>query len=171
MGKRKEKSAAAKARAWDLWDFIETHPDEHFQGTWISLPPNMDYDLDKSEIPTFKPELLEDVRFESPWCGTAACVAGWTSLLAGDKPVTRKMRADNPALEERHWLHESPLVISADTGRAREVRVRAIELLELTPLEAEELFSGGNSKLTIRGLLEKYFGPRPAGPNKYARAQ
>jgi hypothetical protein len=110
-------------------------------------------------------------------CGTAACFAGWTSLLSGDKPA---------------WLSEGSLTgnfVSTDGGDEYVPR-RAVQLLgfadedemnraaygalaasagaaidadDFTLAEPFELFDGGNTREDLGRIVEALFGPRPGG--------
>ncbi|GIF08715.1 hypothetical protein [Actinoplanes siamensis] len=88
-------------------------------------------------------------------CGTAACFAGWTSLLAGDEPL---------------WTHDyqnqTDAVIGG--GKRRYIEARATELLGIDPDQADALFYGGNTREDLGRLVEQIFGPRPGPPNRWA---
>jgi hypothetical protein len=72
MGAKTEEQTA---RAVELWAFLTEHPDSHDQAWWILRFGVRDSQLDADEPLTAARALAE--------CGTTACAAGWTALLAG----------------------------------------------------------------------------------------
>lgn len=134
------------ARAWAVMDFIETNPEKHDQGNWFFT----EWMETREEIE----KAHADAR-ENNWCGTTACFAGWTSLLAGDRMLSWEERRN---ATDRFFSTE---IRSADTGRVRSVRERARDLLGLTESQADLLFDGGNSRNELKRLITNIFGPRP----------
>src|SRR6478752_211362 len=65
--------------------------------------------------------------------GTAACFAGWTSLLSGDEP---------------RWVHGYQMQTYAvvASGKTRYIEARAAELLGIDENQADALFYGGNTR-------------------------
>ena len=110
------------AHAWRVMDHIDANTELHEQDTW----------LHKTK------------------CGTAGCYAGWTCLLAGDKPLWGGPDADLTFMVEA-------------SGEARPVRVdrRAQELLGLDDDAADDLFNPHNSRSELRQLVAEIFGERP----------
>lgn len=107
------------ARAYQVLDHILAHPEQHDQGIWMNE------------------------------CGTVACLAGWTCLLAGDQPVCRPLWTDYMAVRV------------GDTHRLRKIRGRAKELLGIDDLQADYLFDASNSIDDLIEEIEKIFGKRP----------
>lgn len=112
------------ARAYATLDFIVKHRDLWNQAEWLW----------KSE------------------CGTRACFAGWTSLMAGDEPEASLLARNRYSLTE----------IRTTDGRLMPVGDRAQELLRITDREAHRLFSGGNRLADLINGVHAIFGPRPA---------
>lgn len=126
----KTKTPEQIALAWRVMDHITAHPEKHDQNVWIEQVSDQ---LDDPEDQT---------------CGTAACFAGWATLLSGDKPLFEGYRV-------------AGAVISTATKRERRVANRAKELLGLTDTQADCLFYGGNTRAELEELVIDYFGPRP----------
>lgn len=61
------KTAEQVARAYELLDFLETHPEQHDQSMWVN---------ETGETPF-------TLTYALNHCGTTACAAGWTVLLNG----------------------------------------------------------------------------------------
>lgn len=94
-------------------------------------------------------------------CRTTFCFAGWTSVLAGDE-----LLFDPPCRcpECRRLGYESTTdrVRSSETGRVRELCLRAQDLLGLTPGQADRLFSGKYSTLEeLETRVRSLAGDRP----------
>jgi hypothetical protein len=110
--------------AYRVLDHIDAHPDQH---VWI--------------------EQRED-------CGTAACLAGWVVLLAGDEP---NFDPDEPEACE--------VVIGG--GTVLLIKERAADLLgiEYNPDKffGHELFDQHNTRQDLGRLVAEIFGPRPGG--------
>jgi hypothetical protein len=122
-----EKTIEQRTRAYRTLDFIEAHPDKHDQAFWIyreaiSQPITLDLDLAVTE------------------CGTTACFAGWTVLLAGQQISARRTAMDRFGIPER-----------------------AEGLLGLTIEEADELFWQADDLADVRKAVFEIFGPRPDG--------
>lgn len=116
-------------------DFVSTHEEQHDQENWIALAQNAG---DAPELYEVVPQardgdeyVLRDVpvlRDEQVWsCGTAACVAGWTALLNGWRPIG-----------------DDPEAVFKD-GVVRDVRGLARELLWLDDYQADRLFDPDQS--------------------------
>jgi hypothetical protein len=100
--------------------------------------------------------LMQRVWISQVACGTVACFAGWTCLLAGDQPTGFDEAA------------EAEYVRAGPEGDTRYIPERAAELLGIDYDEADDfgntLF---NPNTTRDGLVRKVaeiFGPRPC-PN------
>lgn len=89
-------------------------------------------------------------------CGTAACFAGWATLLSGDKPAASDEAGD------------AEFVLPADESIVQYIPDRAAELLgiDLQPdryfTVGHPLFDADNTREDLGRLVEEYFGPRPA---------
>ncbi len=94
-------------------------------------------------------------------CGTAACFAGWTVLLSGEKAL-------------------DPGTAITATGERRDISKRAAQLLGFLNRSAMDdaswealkhtdwdgsfsLFAGANSREDLGHIVEAVFGPRPGG--------
>lgn len=120
------------ALAWAVLDHIEDNPRCHDQWSWVSE--------------------LSDGR----GCGTVACVAGWTVVLAGGTLLpTGRVAIGIP---DRPLLRYEPEAVSLDTDEVASV---AMTLLGLDSQRALALFDEYNSVADLRRLVEHYFGPRP----------
>lgn len=113
--------------AYRVLDHINAHPEQHDQGTWITVGTD---------------------------CGTVACFAGWTCLLAGDMPATPLF----------HHSNEVSRVTVVDDGNEdhahdRTVKYRAAELLGLYSGEWRLLFYTRSDALPR--VVAEIFGPRP----------
>lgn len=111
--------------AYAVLDHIDAHPEQWNQGVWV--------------------------RIRVRGCGTAACFAGWASLLSGDEPYEH-WSSDNGASSE---------IRSAETGRIRQVRNRARDLLRITDWQADDLFDAGRIRSELDDAVAEIFGPRP----------
>lgn len=92
----------------------------------------------------------KDLRFT---CGTVACVAGWTSLLSGDR--VREAAADL-------WEHNDdgqPTYrvgsVTTPDGRIMPIANRAMEVLGLGYLTASALFHVNNEGFVVREALRR----------------
>lgn len=120
--------------AWAAIDKILAHPELHDQGVWL----------------------------KQTECGTAGCLAGHVTLLAGDTPTT--WHVDSFGFDT--GIGES--VISSATGRRRLVSARARELLYITDGQADELFNDGNSVGYLIDSVTHIFGPKPEAQGEQA---
>ena|ERR1044072_3322045 len=116
----KLKTPEQKARAYAVLDHINAHPELHEQTTWMS-----------------KKEGGKII----------GCFAGWTCLLAGDKPVF-----GHPFVTNR--------VVSSSSKRRCSIYGRARYLLGLTPKEEEELFQSHNTRNGLRNIVQRFYGER-----------
>lgn len=98
-------------------DFITAHPEHHNQAVWAVPMAWLRELYDESLVGT---------------CGTVACVAGWTCIMAGDE-----LTSSDGSPELDHAI--------SDSGAALEIPERAMRLLGLTKDEADELFYDINS--------------------------
>jgi hypothetical protein len=116
--------------AWRVLDHIDAHPEQHNQKSWVSRPDGAD-------------------------CGTAACFAGWTCLLSGDKPAW-EFQAD-----------EETDRVTVDGRYDDHVAYRAAGLLGIyyhgAELNRGHLFDPENDRLRLGELVADIFGPRPDG--------
>lgn len=83
-------------------------------------------------------------------CGTAACFAGWACTLSGDRPDIGKRGLYFSTVFTAHGLYA-------------DVAARACDLLGITAEDADDLFDPRNTREDLDRLVEKFFGPRPAG--------
>jgi hypothetical protein len=113
--------------AYRVLDHIDANPEQWDQQVWI--------------------ERRDD-------CGTAACLAGWTVLLAGDKP--------DFVLEES----EACEVVIGDHD-TMQIKERAAQLLgipfDLDAFYGNPLFNPYYTRKDLGRLVEEIFGPRPGG--------
>lgn len=70
-------------------------------------------------------------------CGTTACVAGWASLLSGDRPE----ECDLNPIGGKHWVFSS---VITPNGDRQDIPDRAAEILGIGEDLAEALFYGVN---------------------------
>lgn len=112
--------------AYRVLDHIDAHPEQWYQPQWVTRPDGAD-------------------------CGTAACFAGWASLLSGDEPAWEF--AGDEATET--------ILVKAGGGEPRMVGVRAAELLGITPDDKFDLFHEHNTREDLGRLVAEIFGPRP----------
>lgn len=112
--------------AYRVLDHIDTHPEQHDQHVWIE---------------------------QTSTCGTAACFAGWTCLIAGDDPLFDE---DDPETHE----------VLAE-GSILPVGGRAAALLGIPYDRAVPagniLFDQHNTREDLGRLVAEIFGPRPGG--------
>lgn len=80
-------------------------------------------------------------------CGTVACFAGWACLLVGDQPGFS---------QDTVRIH-----VPGAKARSVSVMVRARELLNIKPRQAEFLFQGWHNRQTLENSVAMFFGPRP----------
>lgn len=124
------KTAEQRARAYELVSFLREHPEMHDQDFWLCTGPQ------------WNGEPMTTTRvFEQ--CGTTACAAGWTVLLAGGKAL------------DGTWAE-------LDGKRAR-IQTHARILLGLTNEEADWLFIKAEALGDVLVVIDEIFGPRPAG--------
>ncbi|WP_063042268.1 MULTISPECIES: hypothetical protein [Nocardia] len=75
-------------------------------------------------------------------CGTAFCVAGWVTRLAGAEPV----------FEGDHWATTDCIL----NGRQRYIDAASSELLGLDLVRGDSLYDGDNSLETILKLVTNW---------------
>lgn len=125
------KTAEQVARAYELSAFLQEHEDAHDQNTWLRpFTPTMDL--------IGMAQALND-------CGTTACAAGWTCLLAGGLFVggATLVRPDGSYAFAEEW---------------------AAELLGLTTKEAYRLFWGAETLAEVKDAIEDIYGPYAGRP-------
>lgn len=105
-------------------DKILADPEQHDQAEWLLVSPGPEH------------------------CLTAACVAGWACLLAGDEPAINR---SNPRFDDHLWVG---WVIDSG-GKEHLVPVRARKLLGLTRYQAENLFVTAQRRDTVLDLLDQ----------------
>lgn len=121
------KTVEQRTRAYAVLDFIEAHPDKHDQDYWL---------MSFSRMP--QGGFTTETALKR--CGTTACYAGWTVLLAG-LPIQYDPWGDT----DKRWL----------------VRNRAAVLLGLTDGEEQALFRHARDLADVRKTVSEIFGPRP----------
>ena len=115
--------------------FMEAHPKQADQWRWFSV---------EAPYRDWRGKLADDWQ-----CGTVACLAGWTAILAGWVPT------------DSH----SPLVSYAGRSGPRLVSDVAQDLLGLTAPQADWLFHGAEDTAMVRHLVELLRQhPAAAGP-------
>lgn len=107
---------------------IRTNPGSHYQGWWLKTTRPEAHMVDHS---TGYPVVEADI------CNTTACVAGWSSVLAGDR-----VRLDTTAC------------VTSD-NRVMSYSDRGAELLGLTSDEAFWLFDAGRTKSQVLYALDE----------------
>jgi len=126
--------------------FITEHAEQHDQASWLNSA-FANHDARHFETVTVESSLGLDyprdepirvLRPEHAWnCETAACLAGWTALLAGWRPVVR-------------------VGLVYRDGRVSPVSTVATELLGLSFDQEDELFLGSNSLERLWELADEY---------------
>jgi hypothetical protein len=112
-----------------LYSAFANHDARHFETVTVESSLGLDYPRD---------EPIRVLRPEHAWnCETTACLAGWTALLAGWRPVVR-----------------AGLVYR--DGRVCPVSTVATELLGLSLAQEDNLFHGGNSLERLWELADEY---------------
>lgn len=125
-------------RAYEVLDYIEAHPDKHDQSYWVNRMDGL-----------VTPELaLGD-------CGTTACVAGWTVLLAGRSIVRYDRIVEDAPVE-----YFSATEIERDLNSVPNM---AVVLLGLDEDEEWEMFWECIDLADVRKAIAEIFGPRPDG--------
>ncbi len=113
--------------AYRVLDHIDAHPSEWNQTVWV---------LNEGD------------------CGTSACAAGWTCLLAGDQP---RFHSDGDP--------EAEYVTPGGKRSRVYIPDRAAELLGMEPDGGEQtgyrLFEPNNTRDDLGRLVAEIFGPRP----------
>lgn len=111
-----------------VWHHIVDNPEQHRQDQWLT----------KTE------------------CGTVACFAGWTALLAGAEPAWRS------GCDSSGIVH-LPDDLAEELGRTNRgpAECVAIDLLGITVGQADDLFSGANDLGDIREVLQDIYGLHP----------
>lgn len=122
------KTQEQKTRAYELLDFLEKNPDSHDQNFWVSPGPDVAFSED---WPITAARALNE-------CGTTACAAGWTVLLAGGQMV--------PSFAK----------LGYDTGHVPRV---AGDLLGLDNGERNMLFYEAEDLADVRDAIEAIYGP------------
>ena len=113
--------------AYEVLDYISKYPEQHDQAAYLSALGAGDH------------------AAPGPDCGTVACFASWTAILAGD------------VLE-----HEDGGLIRIQ-GFDSDIHDRAQELLGLSVYESLLLFLGTQDAKKLPEVVARLFGPRPDG--------
>lgn len=117
--------------------FLEQNPEKLEQRQWV-IAPEAEFARDH-----------KDMKFT---CGTVACVAGWTSLLSGDR--VRQGDAEmllGPEFEHRFRVGS----VTTPDGRIMHVGDRAMEVLGLSERVATALFHTNNEGFVLREALRR----------------
>jgi hypothetical protein len=122
-------------RAYQVLDHIEAHPDLHDQDFWLH-----DSDSDRDRDADLDGPVVVTAQDVMSGCGTTACYAGWTVLLAG-KPII-----------DYSWT------TAVRIGRVSDV---AADLLGLDGREEQQLFHDAEDLADVRKAVADIFGPRP----------
>lgn len=120
------KTLEQRVRAYRVLDHIERNPHKHDQASWVN---------------STRRETAETMMNE---CGTTACFAGWTGLLAG---------AEYNGVGS--WM-----MTNGQTYRAAAL---GSALLGLTEAEEDALFYDAQDIADVRKAVFEIFGPRPDG--------
>jgi hypothetical protein len=113
--------------AYRVWDKARQHEAHFDMGDW-------------GDSPDGRPVGLDDLT--GPACGTTACLAGWTVVLAG------------------YSVDHAARVYGADGQQVGDAVEMASEMLGINEFQAHELFYAGHAvELALAGI----FGPRPDG--------
>lgn len=118
--------------------FLKSNPAKHNQMQW-AVAPKVELDPEHRS---------QDIRFT---CGTTACAAGWTSLLAGD------VLADAGSYDHEDangMLFYRVGQVMTPEGEEVPIGQRAMELLGLDSHVAKALFHNKNSKLAVLKALK-----------------
>ncbi len=119
------------ARAYKVLDHIHAHPGSHDQGQFLEIAGlSIRYDEDAPYL---------DAGEVATSCGTTACFAGWSALLAGHR-LNRYATAEN----------------------GRHAQAIAMRWLEIDDEQAELLFFEAQDMETLVATIHDVFGPRPA---------
>jgi hypothetical protein len=120
---------------------VIAHPEQHDQGSFFSSATVAEYAA-TAEVRAWAQsgDHLD--------CGTTACVAGWTTLLHGDRVLNHMV------------------VQPIEGGQSIWADVRAAELLGLTNNEAWHLFYECQRKDTALAYMVELFGPLPEDDTK-----
>lgn len=113
-------------------------------------------------------EVLPTVSEPEPACGTFMCFAGWTCHLSGGTLNWQVGRENLPEIETCYLgdkiqgARRGFAMVNPASGRVRQVRPWAQELLGLSGREASELFFETDTDLgVLEAKLVEIFGPRP----------
>lgn len=150
-------STVDKPRLLKVFNFIAENPDRHNQGSWGEvtaqllaelMPTDMTQGEDADEFTRHYMKVTRQPTVEIT-CGTTACVAGWTCLLAGDDFV---IEADDDELANLKGKLDIEYVISRDNVQ-HTVGGRAMDLLGLDSDQADMMFDGNNSRSYLRAMV------------------
>lgn len=124
--------------AWRMVDAIKADPEHHDQNVWI----RHDSDGDGGQWGGTD-EFFDLQKFRTE-CGTVACAAGWTVLLAGY------------SLNTRHEIRDPD-------GKPTSAGIEglACDLLGLDYTASRQLFHHAHSVRAVEQTVQGIFGPRP----------
>lgn len=143
-----------------LLDLITYVPRAHDQSLWASIKVSRDDFSDLPEdtkVPDWAdPDYLNNFQVAKDFipglsCGTTACVAGWTALLSGAKPILT-----NDAVERNLRDTENEIQISTvltKDNKFVDIEDYAQKVLGITSDEALHLFSESRQRPTLIQLL------------------
>lgn len=127
-----------------VWKHIETNPRQHDQGAWYSVPSTyFQVTGTRSGLP-YTNEITYQLT-EPEWqCGTTACLAGWTAILNGWRPI------------------EPNAAFVTDGEQVKIVYHVARKLLDLTEEQAMVLFDGDHTFDELRRYVEHFLATESA---------
>jgi hypothetical protein len=127
--------------AYRVLDHIDAHPEQHDQGLWFA---------------------------EKYECGTVACFAGWTAMLAGGRLAKVKDEWDFATTVIVGGLPEE--LIGKHVSYAAAVLLGIAEDLDdEDEAQALRIFNGHNTREDLGELVAETFGPRPAAaPDRWS---
>lgn len=134
-----QKTPEQRERAYELLDFLKNHPEHHDQNHWVLPAPG-------ERVTPMQPMTASRALAR---CGTTACAAGWTVLLAGGQMVEQQPGAT--------------FVEGLDGMDGFMVPGAASVLLGLSGEEAEVLFYWAESLEDVAAGIERIFGPDERG--------
>ena len=135
-------------------EVIATNPARHKQGHYIGLgftsgdAPAVQVTLGELRTYALQPVPGEPLNPDRPLCGTTACIAGWTIILAGDPQFELKIILFDLAENLCHAVRPGDVDCCQDW-----MWNRARDLLGLTESQASWLFAARRTHAQVVGAL------------------